>query len=217
MIEPSLEQTMREVATNTYLTAILQLAQSHMRHGCDGVNCIDEMVAGDIFEEEEHNSPQTDLMAHIESLTLDQKRAVIPFLRRLGFSVTVFHDDDTDDDCPMTICFPGKAPTPKSRLTYRMPHTCYYATSPGMQRLRGVLRCIPRLLAWKWRAVVKANAPHQPGGWRWRAEYALYVRHGVPVPTTKRRRIECGLYQERQWPITMWLNHQSRQSDKNVL
>ena len=93
MIEPSLEQTMREVATNTYLTAILQLAQSHMRHGCGCVDCIDEKVAGDIFEEEEHNSPQTDLMAHIESLTLDQKRAVIPFLRRLGFSVTVFHDN----------------------------------------------------------------------------------------------------------------------------
>ena len=194
---------MREVTANPYLTAILQLAQSHMRHGCGGVDCIDEMVAGDVFEEEEHNSPQTDLMAHIESLTLDQKRAVIPYLRRLGYSVTVFRHAD---DCPMSVKFPGKAPTPKFRLTaYRVPPTHHYATSPGMLRLRGVLRCLPRLLAWKWRAVFKANAPDQPGGKRWRAEYALYVRRGVPVPSPKRRRIECGLYQERQWPITMWL------------
>jgi hypothetical protein len=205
MAIPSLEQTMREVTANPYLTAILQLAQSHMRHGCGGVDCIDEMVAGDVFEEEEHNSPQTDLMAHIESLTLEQKRAVIPYLRRLGYSVTMFRDDHADD-CPMSIHFPGKAPTPKFQLTaYRVPHTLYYATSPGMLRLRGVLRCLPRLLAWKWRAVFKANAPDQPGGKRWRAEYALYVRRGVPVPNPKRRRIECGLYQERQWPITMWL------------
>ena len=90
MAIPSLEQTMREVTTNRYLTAILQLAQSHMRHGCGGVDCIDEMVAGDVFEEEEHNSPQIDLMAHIESLTLVQKQAVVPYLRRLGYSVAVF-------------------------------------------------------------------------------------------------------------------------------
>ena len=140
----------------------------------------------------------------IESLTLDQKRAVIPYLRRLGYSVTVFRDDHADD-CPMSVHFPGKAPTPKFRLTYRVLHTLYYATSPGMLRLRGVLRCLPRLLAWKWRAVLKANAPDDPRGKRWRAEYALYVRRGVPVPSPKRRRIECGLYQERQWPITMWL------------
>ena len=84
-------------------------------------------------------------------------------------------------------------------------NTYYYATSPGMLRLRGALWCLPRLLAWKWRAVLKANAPDEPGGKRWRAEYALYVRRSVPVPSPKRRRIECGLYQERQWPITMWL------------
>ena len=68
---------------------------------------------------------------------------------------------------------------------------------------------MPRLLAWKWRAVLKANAPDEPGGRRWRAEYALYVRRGVSVPDfvpgSKRRRIECDLYHERQWPITMWL------------
>ena len=207
MAIPSLEQTMREVTANRYLAAILQLAQSHRGHGCGGVDCIDEMVAGDVFEEEEHNSPQAELMAHIESLTLVQKQAVVPHLRRLGYSVAVFRDDHADG-CPMRIHFPGKAQTTKFRrppLTFRMPHTYYYATSPGMLRLRGVLRCLPRLLAWKWRAVLKANAPDEPGGKRWRAEYALYVRRGVPVPSPKRRRIECGLYQERQWPITMWL------------
>lgn len=194
---------MHEMTTNPYLTAIIGLAQSHMHLSYGGVDCIDEMVAGDIFEEEEHNSPQIDLLDYIQSLTLDQKRAVIPYLRRLGYSVFINTSPD-DDSCPMSINFPGKAQA-KFRLTYRFPFAYLYATSPGMLRLRGVLWCLPRLLAWKWRAVLKANAPDEPGGKRWRAEYALYVRRGVPVPNSKRRRIECALYQERQWPITMWL------------
>lgn len=199
---PSLEQTMSEIVTNPYLTAIIQLAQNHMRHGYGGVDCFDEMVAGDVSENEEHNSPQEQLMAHIDSLTLDRKLMVVPFLRRLGYSVSVFCGES---DCPMSVDFPGKAVTPQRRLSFRVPHTYYYATSPGMLRLRGVLWCLPRLLAWKWRAVLEANAPNRPGGKRWRAEYALYIRRGVAVPDSKRRRIECDLYQQRQWPISRWV------------
>ena len=182
---------MREIATNTYLTGVVQLIQDPMHQNRGVVDCYNSMVAV--------------LMAHIESLTLDQKRAVIPHLRRLGYSVLMYRDDSADDR-PMSIYFPGKAKTPKFRLTRRVRlNTYYYATSPGMLRLRGVLWCLPRLLAWKWRAVEKANAPDKPGGKRWRAEYALYVGRGLPVPNSTRRRIECSLYQERQWPITMWL------------
>ena len=65
MTIPSLEQTMREVTTNQYLTAIIQLAQSHMQHNFAGVDCFDQVVAGDVFGEEEHNSPQIELMADI--------------------------------------------------------------------------------------------------------------------------------------------------------
>jgi len=185
MAIPTLGETLREVATNPYLTAILQLAQARMRSGWCDVDCIDDEVAGDVPEYEEHNQPQAELMAQISKLTHTEKLAVVPHLRRLGYSVAVypewFHEMHLARRfCSFAVIAPGYACTPKpipiaprvegATSTYEL-RTYYYATSPGMLRLRGFLWCTPRLMAWKWRAVVKANAPDAPGGQRWMAEY----------------------------------------------
>ena len=154
MATPTLEETLREVAINPYLTAILQLAQAHA--------CTSRLLGAHIEI----------ACAHIESLSHAEKLAVVPHLRRLGYSVVVFRDSGDDlTSFPFRIHCPGKAHTPKMRQGYSLNRVYYSATSPGMLRLRGFLWCTPRLMAWKWRAVVKANAPDAPGGQRWMAEY----------------------------------------------
>ena len=148
---PTLEETLLQVQSNAYLTAVLQLAHAHRLSGYGGVDCMDEMVAGEIYEDEEMNSPQLYLLGYIQDMPLDDKHAVVPYLRRLGYSVSVFHD--FDESCPFSINFPGHAPTPKFRTTFKVAHTFLYATSPSMMRLRGVLFCVSRLIAWKHRAL----------------------------------------------------------------
>ena len=46
---PSLQETMREITSK--LTAILALVQRHACHGCSGIDCDDQMVAGDVLDE----------------------------------------------------------------------------------------------------------------------------------------------------------------------
>ena len=147
---PSLERTLLELQRNPYLTAVVQLAHLHKLNGFGGVDCFDQMVAGDVTENEVHNSPQLDLLEYIRDMTLEDKHAVVPHVRRLGYSVIVF---DFDLECPFSLNFPGSAPTPIFRETYQTPVTLLYATSPPMMRLRGLLFCISRLLAWKHRAL----------------------------------------------------------------
>lgn len=169
---PSMEETCSEIVSNDYLRAIISLARSHQRSGFGGVDCIDSMVAGDVEDEEEHNSPQQVLMDHIEGMTYAEKQAVIPYLRRLGYSLLSFGDEG---GIPFSIYFPGHAPCEWDvRVGLRHGFTYLHATSPGMLRLRGVLWCLPRLLAWKWRAVHTCWAPPDGRGYKrllndWRA------------------------------------------------
>ena len=52
------------------------LARSHQTQmGGGGVDCIDSMVAGEIYEDEEHNSPQQALLEHIEGMPYAEKQA----------------------------------------------------------------------------------------------------------------------------------------------
>lgn len=159
---PALEDVAREVGSNRYLVAVLQLAQRHAQHECGDVECHDEMVAGDVLEDEAQNSPQEELLAHIRTMSRRQKEAAVPFLRRLGYSVVVWHDGD--DARPFSIRFPGKARATKLRRLLRVPHTPLHATSPGMLRMRGVMWCIPRLRLWRRRAARRALLGHAPPG-----------------------------------------------------
>lgn len=148
---PSLEETLHAVISNRYLSATVQLAHAHRDYGCSGADCIDQMIAGDIHEEEEHNCPQLDLLHHIRGLSLQSKLSAVPYLRRLGYSVILFHDFDST--CPFSIQFPGRAQSPSLRRSMRAPHEYLYATSPGALRLRGFLWCSARLMRWKQRSL----------------------------------------------------------------
>ena len=73
----------------------------HSSLDSDSVDCSDEAVAGDLHDGEEHNSPQIDLLQHIEQMTLQAKLRAIPHLRSMGFTVERIEDES----CPFRIVF----------------------------------------------------------------------------------------------------------------
>ena len=148
-------QLFNALQNDRYLIAVLALCQNHKAYGCNSVDCIDSMVAGDVDEEEEWNTPQRELWHHIDTLSAVDKLSVVPFLCRIGYSVLVWELDETT--LPFTVDFPGKSMTPNTALNIirNAPSgsTYYRSTAPGAQRLRGVMWCVPRLLRWKYRAL----------------------------------------------------------------
>lgn len=149
---PSVEELCNALVSDRYLVAVLALCQRHEALGAGGVDVIDEAVAGDLDSdaEEDFNSPQLDLLDHIGSLSKQNKLAVVPYLRRMGFSVFVWTEDDLH--LPFVVHFPGKSVGLHYVVTTR---ACVYlrSTAPGYLRLRGFLSCTPRLLRWKHRAL----------------------------------------------------------------
>ena len=166
---PTLEATLFEVSSNRYLTAILQLAQSVMRLGHLGKAPLfsTTVAAGALDDEEPFNGPQVELYEYITALSHSERLSVVPFLRRLGFSVLAAHEDDPTR--PMELYLPGHALHPfhaLDRLSEVPARTYLYATSPAMLRLRGVLWCTSRLLAWKKRAAAACWAPPYGTGYK---------------------------------------------------
>ena len=149
---PSFEQLCHALQRDRYLVAVLALCQKHQATGYGGVDVRDEAVAGDLDrdDEEEFNSPQLELLNHIDSLSVAEKLSVVPYLRRLGFSVIVWEEDELT--LPFVVHFPGCSIVVKYALAAR---ACVYlrSTAPGSLRLRGFMWCMPRLLRWKHRAL----------------------------------------------------------------
>jgi hypothetical protein len=132
---PTLEATTRELMTNDYLSTII-----HMIKVEDNVRCPCRDV--DVAALVEINVGMSERIRRMSSV---QKLEIVPYLCRLGYSVAVIQNGD----CPFEVQSPGHAATPKERRTdYVLTHTYYYATSPGMLRLRGFFYHVWRLLAW---------------------------------------------------------------------
>ena len=152
---PSLEELCIALQTDRYLISVLALCQRHLALGCGGVDCIDWRVAGDEDDDEGPiNDAVRDLSDFIDSLSALEKLSAVPFLRRLGYSVMVWVEDDTT--LPFSVYFPGKSfsPTREERTLALVNDRVYHrSTSLGAQRLRGVIWCLPRLLRWKHRAL----------------------------------------------------------------
>ena len=138
------------------------LAQEHECKGYGGVDCIDDWVAS--YEDDGVTESAMALYDAITSMTYGEKIRVIPFLLRLGYSITYWPNDEPDLACPFSLTFPGKASTPKYREGFSVGSIYLYSTSPGMMRLRGVMWCTPRLLRWRDRALKPYYHPDAPGG-----------------------------------------------------
>ena len=105
---------------------------------------------------------QQELHDLFDDMPLAEKRDVVPYLRRMGYCV-VLGICDADPWTPFHVYLPGHMmrcyPNGWSAMWYP-------ATSPGMLRLRGVMWCMPRLLAWKWRAVSACWTPPHGLGYK---------------------------------------------------
>ena len=161
---PSLEDTMRAVAKNRYLSAVLTLV--HGSFGWGAVDVIDAEVA-------RHASQ---IAGYLHRLTYREKLAIVPYLRRLGFGLTLFRaaDGTLDDeaasregnapnyDCPfqinITYGFKLKNCDPSVLMNAEL-----RPTDPRRLRIRGLLRCAPRLLILSRRAMERCNAPGGAG------------------------------------------------------
>lgn len=155
---PSLEETLSAVVSNRYLANIVRLAHEHQGQGYHGVDCIKRWVAGYNDDDDQWIGDSVWLYDEIISMSYDEMISVIPYLRRLGYSVT-YWPEEPDDACPFSIMFPGYAKRPNAAVLNNL-----YSMSPGMMRLRGVLWCIPHLVRWKNRVLQAYYHPRAPGG-----------------------------------------------------
>ena len=160
---PSLDETLRAVVSNRYLANVVRLAHEHKDQGCRGVDCVKQWVAGYNDDDGKWTKDSMWLYGEINSMSYDEMITAIPYLLRLGYSVT-YWPEERDDACPFSIMFPGYAETLKRRKICRSGSIYLYSTAPGMVCLRGVLWCTPRLVRWKNRVLQAYYHPHAPGG-----------------------------------------------------
>ena len=157
---PSLEELCIALQTDNYLVSVLALCQRHSAVGYGGVDCIDRLVAGD---EDDDEGPLTDAVREqsdfVDRLSASEKLSAVPFLRRLGYSVMVWVEEDRT--LSFSVFFPGKSfPLNRERRSLARGDCVYHrSTSLGAQRLRGVMWCLPRVMRWKNRTLERAYAP----------------------------------------------------------
>ena len=190
---PSLEDTLRATAENHYLIAVIRLCHVHKTHGFGGADVIDDHVAwpqGDLYRGAGFPAVCRDFLAELRAMPHREKLAAVPFLRRLGFGVTLFRADDgalgseesarlgvergvSRQESPFSLSFAAfklsieikasKARTDVHSSRIRLTRIHLPATDPRSLRFRGLLRCAPKLLILARRAVERCNAPGGAG------------------------------------------------------
>ena len=125
----------------------------HRAMVCSGVDLVRHFL--------QDGSESADLIPHGTGAAM----AAVPYLRRLGYSMTV---RPMDDECPITVGLPGRA-TKRSAILDRIDrnvrarkaefHFHLYGRSFRQVRARGVLKCVPRLLGWLRAARISLDDP----------------------------------------------------------
>lgn len=150
-----------------FLVETLSLCHEYKRMGMGGVNIILSCLRGNFDVD----------------FDISQSIQAVPYLLRAGYSVRVhdtFADSPTGHRCPLTIDFPGKSDSiAKVRSHDAICKKNGYIASPYFYnrsftfvRARGVIRCIPPLLALLRRARIYLAHPDRSGG---QAALAAYV------------------------------------------
>lgn len=152
---PSLEELCTALRDNRWLCEIVERAamQRYMlNHG--GLPVRNDMHYGSYGKRLEYN----------------QLVAVVPFLRRMGYSVMICSFENKGN--PFNLGFPGRSLFRLSRLKAAMEEYvnegCTYnvylhGTAPAQVRQRGMLKCVPRLLGWLRAARIALANPSRPG------------------------------------------------------
>ena len=163
---PTAEEFVHEMTTNRYLAAVLTLAHAHKDAGYGGVDCSCHAVAGrHLNDERELDESEGEFCDELEQQTsLNEKRAITPFLQRAGFHVLLFEEEP--DDCPMSICW-RQCPThlavtqeiAQAKRGFFYPKHRFPSRTFKIVRQRGVIKCVPKLLAWLRQARIRLAAP----------------------------------------------------------
>ena len=155
---PTMEEVAHALVVRPWLAAVVYKAAqiSYMGYGGGGVEPRD-------FPHEDDD--------HLRHLEYDDLVSVVPFVRRLGYEVTLFSDEDPE--CPFSLGFVGyqfpwiHATEPRLKAYARGEYDRYlihlHGTSPMQSRRRGLLKCVPRLLGWLRSARIALADPRRPG------------------------------------------------------
>jgi hypothetical protein len=123
----------------------------------------------------DHPSPEDfPGLEHLQEMSLFALRMVVPFVRRLGYWVTITSKEETN--FPFQVGFAGHpnqlsgspvAAESRLKAYARGEHDHYvihlHGTSPMQIRHRGLLKCVPRLLGWLRLARIALADPRRPG------------------------------------------------------
>jgi hypothetical protein len=94
---PTKQMMIHAFENDWYLQAVYGLVKAQEEWSwSNGIECFDHMVAGDHYDEGEY-SPF--VLAVIQTLTMERKRSIIPYLLKLGYSV-----------CPYSVYFHSVCP-----------------------------------------------------------------------------------------------------------
>ena len=164
---PSLEKLCEEMASNPWLAAVVRRVTQHKSWGDREANIFTESFTD--------NRLDVDQEGEFDHYSLDQSHAIVPYLRRLGYGVTLYSEGmfPMVDDLPFSIrtkfsFHPGHLQEFKTALTEHKNHgTPYFATlrgnSPRQIRGRGLVKCVPKLLGWLRQARITLADPSRPG------------------------------------------------------
>ena len=152
---PSLEELCAALRDNRWLCALVETARLQRDWSNDGGVCA---------------TPETFHDKYATGLAYDALVAVVPFLRRLGYSVMLFSDRSREH--PFNVGYPGRTLPRPSMLDQDLfdhvergePYGVYLlGTAPEQVRRRGLLKCVPRLLGWLRAARIALADPRRPG------------------------------------------------------
>lgn len=155
---PSLEALANELRTNRWLCALLHHVVRQAAYGYKG----GAHATPDSFGTE---------ASYLRNLGYEELVAVVPYVRRLGYTVVLF--SDVDPDHPFNVAFMDQSQHwclklhHEDLLNHAQTGEEYgirlRGTSPTQIRRRGLLKCIPRLLGWLRQARIALADPRRPG------------------------------------------------------
>jgi hypothetical protein len=134
---PTADETVEELKSNTLLAVLVARVHIESIQGFDGMDFIEHLLKWNDCDGEE--------IYFMPPASLDEKMRLVPYLRRIGFGVKTFIDDDADE-CPFSVDYPGHSTAIGKQGPVRPHHgTYFYPRSVRQARMWGLLFCSAKL------------------------------------------------------------------------
>jgi len=147
---PTLEALLAELREDNWLTTVVHYAAQ---------NCMFASGMPHDIRPKNFDQPADE---HLHSFNYTELVSIVPYVRRLGYCVTLYSHKDVD--WPFAISHVGHGQRPLRAKEARLAEYAHYrsrypiwlhGTSPAQIRRRGLLKCVPRLLGWLRAARIK--------------------------------------------------------------